>query len=114
MSETSKYDRVQVSIPMGIGFFVRIAKKVNLGFEVGFRKTFTDYLDDVSGQYPDIDQLELENPEAAQFSYRAPEITDQYMPNPEGTYRGSPKSKDLYFFGGVMLSVVLFDDLRKR
>ena len=35
-----KYNRLQVSIPIGMGFNININDKMNFGFEVGFRKTF--------------------------------------------------------------------------
>jgi hypothetical protein len=34
---------------------MNVSKKVGIGLEWGPRKTFTDYLDDVSGTYPDWD-----------------------------------------------------------
>jgi len=101
-----QYNRVQIAIPMGVGFQVRIAKSMNLGFECGFRKTFTDHLDDVSGAYPNIDAFIEENPMGAALSFRSPEVSDNPLQNPEGELRGSPLAKDWYFFGGVMLSVV--------
>jgi hypothetical protein len=43
-----------VAIPFGIGAKMNVSKKVGIGLEWGPRKTFTDYLDDVSGTYPDV------------------------------------------------------------
>ena len=103
----AKYHRVQLSIPMGIGFNVRVAPKMNVGFEFGFRKTFTDHLDDVSGAYPDIELLEMTNPMGAALSFRSPELVDYSMPNPQGELRGSPQTKDMYFFGGMTISLLL-------
>ncbi|MFT4973206.1 MAG: hypothetical protein ACI9JY_002413, partial [Saprospiraceae bacterium] len=99
--------RVQFSIPMGIGFNVRVASKMNVGFEVGFRKTFTDHLDDVSGIYPDIKAIQELNPMVAALSFRAPELVDYVMENPEGELRGTSKTKDMYFFGGMTISILL-------
>lgn len=109
MSESAqpKYERVQFSIPMGIGFNVRVAPAMNVGFEFGFRKTFTDHLDDVSGAYPDIDLLQELNPMSAALSFRAPELVDYTIPNPEGELRGTPETKDMYFFGGMTISILL-------
>ena len=109
-----KYNRLQISIPIGIGFFVRIAERMNLGFEVGFRKTFTDYIDDVSGNYPNIAALEESSPMTAALSFRSPEIVSTAGSNPQGRQRGSAASKDMYFFGGVTFSYVLFERLGKR
>jgi len=46
-----KYSRVSVCIPIGFGFKQPINKKMYVGVEFGFRKTYTDYIDDVSGTY---------------------------------------------------------------
>ena len=45
------YKTTQVAIPLGLGMKFAINSNINLGFEVGFRKTFTDYLDDVGNTY---------------------------------------------------------------
>ena len=47
------YSRISVSIPIGIGFKYGISRKWSVGLEYGFRKTFTDYMDDVSLTYVD-------------------------------------------------------------
>lgn len=106
-SNKSKYNRFQVAIPIGIGFNVNLNKKMILGFELGFRKTFTDYLDDTSSTYPDLEALRLENPVAAQLSYRTPELINSGTSNPTGTERGNPKGKDMYFFGGFTFSTLI-------
>lgn len=46
------YRLTQLSIPLGLGFKFAVNSHLNIGFEVGFRKTFTDYLDDVALTYP--------------------------------------------------------------
>lgn len=51
-SNRPPYARTQVSIPMGVGFKYAINSNLTLGVEVGFRPTFTDYLDDVGQTYP--------------------------------------------------------------
>lgn len=105
--ERAKYSLVQASLPLGIGFNFLIQKKVVLGFELGFRKTWTDYLDDISMTYPDIELLETTNPMAAALSYRTPEYDEHAGKNPEGLERGSPENNDVYFFGGMTLGIVL-------
>ncbi len=64
------YKLVQVSIPMGLGIRYKLGKKIDLWAEVGLRKTFTDYIDDVSSLYPDMDELRAQNPIAYQLSDR--------------------------------------------
>lgn len=51
-SNRPPYARTQISIPMGVGFKYAINSNLTLGIEVGFRPTFTDYLDDVGQTYP--------------------------------------------------------------
>ncbi len=106
-STIEQYNRIQLSIPLGMGFNINFNQKLNIGFEVGFRKTFTDYLDDISARYPDLTALEAINPVAANLSFRSPEILDYDMPNPDGKFRGNPKGKDLYFFGGITFSTYI-------
>ncbi|MCR9288006.1 MAG: DUF6089 family protein [Bacteroidetes bacterium] len=103
-SGKSRYNLWQIAIPLGIGFNINIGKKANVGFELGLRKTFTDYLDDISTEYPDIHVLESQNPMAAQLSFRTPEIKGNDVINPKGEIRGSPNQKDIYFFGGITFS----------
>jgi hypothetical protein len=47
------YSSLQVVIPMGLGFRYKLDKQWDIAFEIGWRWTFTDYLDDVSGNYVD-------------------------------------------------------------
>lgn len=46
------YKKLVANIPMGIGFYFTFNKKNRFGFEMNYRKTFTDYIDDISGNYP--------------------------------------------------------------
>lgn len=102
------YNRIQCSVPLGLGFQLAILQCGFLGFEIGFRKTFTDYLDDISQTYPDLDLLASHNPMAAELSFRSPEYTgNNGLPLPSGESRGNPQNLDYYFFGGVTVSTVI-------
>jgi len=46
-----KYSNWQLVIPFGIGAKYALDKKSSIGIEYGLRKTFTDYMDDVSASY---------------------------------------------------------------
>ena len=46
-----QYKRVSISIPMGIAWRMTLNKLWCIGLEYSFRKTFTDYIDDVHGTY---------------------------------------------------------------
>ena len=51
------YDLWVVSVPLGIGVNFAISPRLDLGLEAGYHKLFTDYLDDVSTVYPEMDKL---------------------------------------------------------
>jgi hypothetical protein len=103
----ARYNRLQIALPVGIGLKLHPTPRLNIGFELGIRKTFTDYIDDVSGNYPDINLLKELNPMAAALSYRTPEVVGHSMPNPSGTARGNNQYWDMYFFSGITLSYVI-------
>jgi hypothetical protein len=51
------YSLYQIAVPMGFGVKYRLKSRIDIGFEFGLRYTFTDYLDDVSGFYPEMADL---------------------------------------------------------
>ncbi|MGI4740605.1 MAG: DUF6089 family protein [Janthinobacterium lividum] len=53
-TEGKTYSKFQFSIPFGAGVRYRINRNLDAAFEIGFRKTFTGYLDDVSGSYANL------------------------------------------------------------
>ncbi len=75
------YKRIQPSIPFGIGARFRINEVMDIAGEFGFRYTFTDYLDDVSGNYVDLGVFD--NTLARAMSYRSNEVAA-----PNYTYTG--------------------------
>lgn len=101
-SGVSPYKRLQIAIPAGIGIELKISDYNSIALEFGVRKTFTDYLDDVSGNYPDLSQLSELDPLAATLSYRRLNRDGEPTDFPSaGTQRGNPDSGDLYYFFGV-------------
>ena len=48
------YSRLQIVIPVGIGARYKLTNNLDLALEIGYRHTFTDYLDDVSAEYVDL------------------------------------------------------------
>ena len=78
-----------------------------IGYEFGLRKTFFDYLDDVSTTYADPNILGAERgPIALAMSYRGDEVKigDPNYPA-EGSIRGGSKYKDWYYFTGLTLAI---------
>ncbi len=105
----SNYNRSPLAIPFGGGVKLALSEKINVGLEVGFRKLFTDYLDDVSGNYVDQSLL-LANrgAKAVELAYRGGELKSgsQVYP-PAGTQRGSSKYKDWYYFSAITVSFAI-------
>jgi hypothetical protein len=97
------YSLVQMAIPMGLGIKWSIGPRLNLGLEMGARKTFTNYLDDVGGSYPDSKKLLAENGTvAAALSNRSINKTLE-----SGRQRGSSLATDWYTFAGITLSMTV-------
>ncbi len=107
------YSLYQFSIPFGVGFTFKLNKNFDIGAELGLRKTFTDYLDDVSTVYPDKQQLTLaEGPVAA---YLADPSNDPDAPQGKPTFsqRGNPTNKDWYVYTNIHLTYYITTSLFK-
>ncbi len=103
--EPEKYKLHQIAIPLGVGIKVFTNEFANVGLELGMRKTFTDYLDDVSTDYPDLIALGEKNPTAAALSYRGNHTNKATR---MGKKRGNADHNDWYVFSGVTVSINLF------
>lgn len=100
------YRRYQLSIPFGLGVKLDVAKSVGIGLFWGPRKTFTDYLDDVSGKY--VNPLILASEKGAQAGAMADRsINAEGRLTNTGKNRGNPYNKDWYFFYGLTISIKL-------
>jgi hypothetical protein len=95
-TEGKSYSKVQISVPFGVGIKWSVTDKIGLGLEWGPRHTFTDYLDDVSGTYPE----HISNGGG---------FTDQTINGSArpGGMRGNPSTRDWYFFYGLTASFKL-------
>ncbi len=103
------YNLIQVAIPFGAGIKVLLNDSWTLGLEVGIRKTFTDYLDDVSTTYVDENTLlAMRGQKAVDMAYRGDEVTGKgQIPGTyplDGTVRGNPDNIDLYMFSGLSIT----------
>lgn len=92
-TEDVAYSRATFVIPMGAGIKVKAGPFFNLVLEGGYRKTFTDYLDDVSTVHPD--KSSWTDPVRIALSDRRPEIDGK--PFAPGAIRGNPDTMDGYF-----------------
>lgn len=68
------YSLIALAIPVGVGLRWKLNQSLNVSAELSFRYTFTDYLDDVSGLYPN--RSDLPNEQSAMLSDRRYEPTD--------------------------------------
>jgi len=104
-----EYKLTQFAIPFGAGFRYRVAENVTLGYELGLRKTFTDYLDDVSTSYVDQFTLAQERgAKAVEMAFRGGELKNSTaVYPPEGEVRGGSDFKDWYYFHGITVTVAL-------
>ncbi len=100
------YKELQVVVPYGLGYKFRLAKSISLVVDLGFRKTFTDYLDDVSTVYADPTELQL----SSNTPPPAVDLADRSIDGmATGSIRGNPDKDDSfhvlslkleYIFGG--------------
>lgn len=108
-----EYSLTQLNIPLGFGLKYFVSDKVTMSWEFLYRKTFTDYIDDVSHDYIDpnlfdrylsaSDALIARRVSDKTIGIITPGIT-RYAP---GTQRGNPKSDDAYFNVFLKLGVRL-------
>ena len=101
------YSLYHFSIPFGGGVKIGFNNGLNIGLELGARKTFTDYLDDVSTTYVDQNVLLFENGAlAAALSNRSGELGIP-IEFADGEARGSAATQDWYLFGGLTITYTL-------
>lgn len=100
-----KYSLTQLSIPFGGGFKFALSDNIRVGIEIGLRKLFTDYIDDVSTTFADQAQLVANSGQlAANMAFRGDELKNGLSYPPANSIRGNPKSKDWYYFSGLTLN----------
>lgn len=132
-TEGKSYSLIQASIPIGLGVRFRLNDFMDFAAEWGFRYTFTDYLDDVSSNYLDLNTFG-DNEKAKAMSYRSNEVptgvnssVDEIMANrytgysgfttvsgfghvnSDGTknLRGKSNGKDIYMLTTFRLNYIL-------
>lgn len=102
-TENVSYAPETFILPFGIGFYLNLSSRIQLNIEGGFRKTFTDYLDDVSRfKYQPLESFN--NPLAAELSMRSEKETT-YSQTYLMQQRGNPRKKDHYLIFMFKLKV---------
>lgn len=105
------YKLTQVNFQLGAGIKYFISENVNISFEIVHRKTFTDYIDDVSTRYVDPALFykylsPTQAPIAAAMANKTP-VADQPLGYKPGDKRGDPGQKDAYFTAQFKLGIRL-------
>ncbi len=105
------YSAVALCFPLGMGVKYNVARNINLSFEVAYRFTNTDYLDDVSGYYaPDaFPQTLPDNTPTAWYLLqdRSYETGNGIRIGTKGRQRGFNKQLDAYVMAEVGLAFTL-------
>lgn len=107
--DRKEYKLVNVSFPFGGGLKFLIGKALVITTEVGLRYTATDYLDDVSRSFVNLDTLgAFRGTQSVQLAYRGNEVSGWDGNYPDYKYkRGDPKANDWYYFAGINVAVYL-------
>jgi hypothetical protein len=101
---TSPYKLTQGILIGGAGVKFMLSEAITLTYEIGFRKLFTDYIDDVSTTY--------KLPPGPDVSFGFKEIGTTYA-NRYGRTRGGSTRDDLYYFATLGVSIGIGDILQR-
>ncbi|MBS1564020.1 MAG: outer membrane beta-barrel protein [Bacteroidetes bacterium] len=101
--DRKEYSLWQMNVPLGIGIKYFMSDNFSLGLEVIHRKTFTDYMDDVSTSY--IDPQLFYNYLPASTAAQAARMADKRLQGQGGigNQRGNSKNNDSYYSFGLKL-----------
>ena len=95
------YKLTQLAVPLGFGVAVQLARHFRLKAEFCHRLLFTDYLDDVSAAYPDLEALSSTPNGKLAAALSSRRLNGKYPGT--NTQRGNPKYKDAYSTIGFTL-----------
>ncbi len=116
--DRKEYKLTQINIPMGVGVKYFASETVSLSLEIIHRKTFTDYIDDVSTDYIDptlfYNRLPLAQAQVAERVANksiAGNASGGFGP---GQQRGTRTNNDGYFSVGFKLGFRLTNEKRWR
>ncbi len=133
-SSVKPYSQFQLSIPVAVGLRMALPGPFDAGIEFGYRFLFTDYIDDVSGAYVDLDRFD--DPLARIMSDRSSELVavwneeqradnlniinytygsgDTYRINGDngtgvdGSIRGNPDRNDMIFMTTIKITYLIY------
>lgn len=106
------YSLTQIAIPIGFGVKAQLDRHWAIGLEMGFRKTFTDYIDDISKDYVNYQIVTGNNGHMANIMRdRSFEVVADPASHPgflPGEARGDDSSKDWYILTGLTITYRIF------
>lgn len=111
-TEGYAYKRFVLALPTGIGFYFTFQKKHRIGYEFAYFKTFTDYLDDISKNYPSTPPSDAYT---QGLIIRKNELPPDVIASDLGAYyshdwgqkRGDPRHKDAILLMNISYSYVI-------
>ena len=111
--DRKNYSLWQPNIPLGVGVKYWVSDNMSLGVEVLYRKTFTDYIDDVSTTYVGDAFYDTHLPAAqAALAKRMADKSNNGAGGlagygQAGDKRGTSQNKDAYYTFGIKLGIRL-------
>ncbi len=102
------YNLIQPALGFGGGARFALNENINIGLEFTQRKSFTDYLDDVSTNYADYNLLfDARGIQSPNLAFRGDELPGGQPYPHAGEQRGTPTEMDWYYFIGMTVEVKL-------
>lgn len=114
--ERKEYSLTQMNIPYGVGLKYFVTNNVALSFEIINRKTFTDYIDDVSTNYIDNNDLYAFFGQSSKQAEIAAQMANKTAFANGGAYRagysigskrGNANNNDAYYATNIKLTIRL-------
>ena len=102
------YKLIQSVLGFGVGAKYALSSCSNIGIEFSQRKTFIDYLDDVSSFYVDQETLRAaKGDKAVELAWRGDEVPGGAPYPQDGYQRGTKSEMDWYYFFGLTFETKL-------
>jgi MFS family permease len=102
LSGLNSYSLIDISYPFGFGLEYTPWPFLKIRAEISPRKTYTDYLDDVSADYYDLNKIRIYSSDlAAKMAYRETDWNFDNIPDVDGIQRGNPNNNDWYIIHQV-------------
>ena len=102
--QAGPYKNYAFTIPYGAGIKLRVKENLGIFSQIGYRTAYTDYLDDVSGSYPEPNHHNwpVDNNLAIRQVLSNPSLVPGH--GAPGTQRGDFRKRDTYMFVGIGIS----------